>query len=102
MNEALILAALGSGSEATIADLAARLDDNDLERKIGDGSIYIALQRMVERGYVTSRKTRVVSGDGRPRDIGVYQITGQGLTAVQRFDRDAQAVLRLRAAQATL
>jgi len=97
MNEALILACLIAGAPATVADVAERLEGDDVGRKIDDGSIYVALQRMAERGYVTVGKTRVVSADGRPRDVGVYRITGAGEGMLKQFGREAGALQRLRA-----
>lgn len=97
MNEALILASLGVTGDATVADIAARLERYDLGRPIDDGSIYVALQRMVQRGFVRMRKVRVISGDGRPREVGAYRITGDGSKAVQQFGREAQALTTLRA-----
>jgi DNA-binding PadR family transcriptional regulator len=98
INEALILACLCSGGDASVADIAERLEGDDFGRKIDDGSIYVALQRMAERGYVSARKTRVVSTDGRPRDIGIYRISDEGTLAMQKFQREAGAVNRLRIA----
>jgi DNA-binding PadR family transcriptional regulator len=97
MNEALILACLLGGSNATVADVAERLDGDDFGRRIDDGSIYIALQRMTERGYLTAGKARVISADGRPRDVGIYRITGEGARALEQFAHEAMAVQRLRA-----
>jgi len=94
-NEALILSALCAGSEASVADLAARLESADIGRPVDDGSIYVALQRMTDRGYVASRKVKVVSADGRAREIGRYTITPEGETAVTQFAREAAAVRRL-------
>lgn len=96
MNEALILVSLIGTGDATVADIAARLEGCDLGRRIDDGSIYVALQRMAERGYVRMRKTRVISADGRPRDVGAYRITGDGTKAVQQFSREARALTTLR------
>ena len=98
LNEALILAALVVG-DATVAETGERLERHDLGRRIDDGSIYVALQRMAERGYVRMRKKRIVSADGRPRDVGVYRISSAGNDAVQQFTREARAVQRLRAAE---
>jgi DNA-binding PadR family transcriptional regulator len=97
INEALILTALTDGGSATVADIATRLENCDLGRRIDDGSIYVALQRMAERGFIRMRKTRVVSGDGRPRDVGIYRITGSGCDAVEQFSREARALTSLRA-----
>jgi DNA-binding PadR family transcriptional regulator len=67
-----------------------------LEVRAKDGrSIYVALQRMAERGYVAGRKTRAVSADGREREIGLYVITGAGQCAVDQFAREAAAVRSL-------
>jgi len=97
INEALILASLIGADDATVADIGARLEGCDLGRRIDDGSIYVALQRMAERGYVRMRKTRVISADGRPREVGAYRITGEGHRAVQQFGREARALTELRA-----
>jgi hypothetical protein len=43
------------------------------------------------------RKTRVISADGRPREVGAYRITGEGHRAVQQFGREARALTELRA-----
>lgn len=91
-NEALILSALCANSEASVADLAARLEAANIGRPVDDGSIYVALQRMTDRGYVASRKVKVVSADGRTREIGRYTITAAGETAVTQFLREANAV----------
>ena len=72
-----------------------------MHRDIDDGSIYVALQRMAERGFVTIRKTRAPSADGRVREIGVYKITAEGARAVDVFAREAAAVTRLRLAPGT-
>jgi DNA-binding PadR family transcriptional regulator len=98
INEALILASLVAG-EATVAETSERLESYDFGRRIDDGSIYVALQRMAERGYVRMRKKRVVSADGRPRNVGVYHISSAGQDAVRQFAREAGAVRRLRAAE---
>lgn len=93
INEALILASLGRADGQTIADIAKHVEPH---REIYDGSIYVALQRMAERGYVTSSKARVTSADGRRRDIGVYQITAEGQRAIDQWANEAAGVTRLR------
>jgi DNA-binding PadR family transcriptional regulator len=93
-NEALILAGLRATDESTIAQIAERVEP---ARTIGDGSIYIALQRMTARGLVTVRKVRATSPDGRERSIGLYAITGEGSRALQSWERDAERVRHLRA-----
>jgi DNA-binding PadR family transcriptional regulator len=98
MNEALILACLSGGQESTVAAVAAQLEADERGRKIDDGSIYMALQRMGQRGFVTTRKERVTSADGRPRDIGVYRITGAGSRSIDQFLAETQSVARLRLA----
>jgi len=79
----------------TIAEIAEAVENH---RDLDDGTIYVALQRMTQRGFVTSRKTRVVSADKRPRDIGVYTITAEGCCALNEWDRAAGGVRRLRLA----
>jgi DNA-binding PadR family transcriptional regulator len=95
INEALILAALTGGAESSVAEVADRVVR---VRDVDDGSIYMALQRMTDRGLVTRRKERVRSADGRDRDIGKYRITGEGSRALASWEHDTQAVTRLRTA----
>ena len=99
MNEALILACLSAGDEATVAEVAQRLAGDSFGRTIDDGSIYMALTRMTSRGYVTARKIPVVSSDGRTRQIGTYMIASAGARALAQFTREAQAIPRLRRLQ---
>jgi DNA-binding PadR family transcriptional regulator len=100
MNEALILSALEAGEALSVAQVAGRLEATDMGRSIDDGSIYLALQRMGERGMVTSERRAVVSADGKQRVIGFYSITGAGRQAVQQFLREANAATRLAGATA--
>ena len=93
INGALILAILTSKVEATVAEVAERLESI---RDIDDGSIYVALQRMSERGLVQQRKVRTRSADGRKRDIGVYTITAEGVAALDAFQRESAALPKLR------
>ena len=93
INEALILASLAAADESSVADVAAQLERI---REVDDGSIYVALQRMAERGFVTRQKARARSADGRDRDIGVYSITGEGVRALDAFERESAAVPKLR------
>jgi DNA-binding PadR family transcriptional regulator len=95
INEALILAALASEGECSVAQVAQRVVRH---RDVDDGSIYVALQRMAERGFVTRRKVTVQSADRRAREVGVYKITGEGTRAVDEWSREAAAVTRLRTA----
>jgi DNA-binding PadR family transcriptional regulator len=101
MNEALILACLSGGSESTVSSVATQLEADDRGRRVDDGSIYMALQRMGQRGFVTARKERVTSADGRPREIGVYRITGAGSQALDQFLAETESVGRLRLATET-
>lgn len=96
INEALILAALASRGECSVAQVAERVVE---DRDVDDGSLYVALQRMAERGFVTRRKVKVRSADGREREVGAYKITGQGTGALDRWQREAAAVTRLRTAR---
>ncbi len=93
INEALILAALAHAPELTVAGVAERVEG---DRDINDGSIYVALQRMIERGFVTMRKVRAASTDGRVREIGSYAVTGEGMRTLDDFIRQANAVGRMR------
>ena len=95
INEALILAALSSRGECSVAQVAERVGKN---RDVDDGSLYVALQRMAERGFVGRRKVRVRSADGREREVGAYKITAEGTDALDRWEREAHAVTRLRTA----
>jgi DNA-binding PadR family transcriptional regulator len=91
VNEALILASLTAG-EGTIAQIAERLEKGLDPHEIGDGTIYVALQRMIARGFVTRRKDILVAADGRPREVGHYRITDAGSAAMSAFERKAAAV----------
>lgn len=95
MNEALALTALESGDELSVADIAKRLSAVDVGRAIDDGSLYLALHRMSQRGMVSVAKRTVTSRDGKPREIGYYAITLEGKRAVSQFVREANAVARL-------
>ena len=80
----------------SVADVALRLENAELGRSIDDGSIYLALHRMSQRGLVSVVKRSVVSADGRPREVGFYEITDAGQKAVSQFVADSTAVIRLR------
>ncbi len=90
-----MLTVLQSLDALSVADVALRLEKADLGRSIDDGSIYLALHRMSQRGLVTVVKRSVVSADGRPRDVGFYEITEAGRKAVSQFVADSNAVIRL-------
>jgi DNA-binding PadR family transcriptional regulator len=98
LNEALILSALAGNPGQSISDIARRLEKADLSRSIDDGSIYIALRRMGERGLVTQTRGKVTSADGRQREIGFYTISAAGASAVGEFQRDVSRLPRLSAA----
>jgi DNA-binding PadR family transcriptional regulator len=93
-NEALILAGLRASEASTIAQVAERIEST---REIGDGSIYIALQRMVARGLVRVQKATRRSANDRMRTIGFYTITGAGQSALDAWEHDANRVRQLRA-----
>jgi DNA-binding PadR family transcriptional regulator len=95
-NEALILTVLLSLEALSVADVALCLEKAELGRSIDDGSIYLALHRMSQRGLVSVVKRSVISADGRPREIGFYAITEAGQKALSRYDADSSAVVRLR------
>jgi DNA-binding PadR family transcriptional regulator len=94
-NEALILTVLQSLDALSVADVALRLEKAELGRSIDDGSIYLALHRMSQRGLVSVVKRSVISADGRRREIGFYAITEAGQKAVSQFEADSRAVIRL-------
>lgn len=94
-NEALILTVLQCLKPSSVADVAARLRNAELGRRIDDGSIYLALHRMSQRGLVTVKKRPVVSADGRTREIGYYTITAAGQAAASNFVAESNAVVRL-------
>ncbi len=101
LNEALILSALQGAADQSIADVAKRLAAAGLSRSIDDGSIYVALRRMVDRGLVTQRRNLVLSVDGRKREIGFYAISAAGKDAVHQFHHDASAIPRLNLGEAS-
>jgi DNA-binding PadR family transcriptional regulator len=100
MNEALILTALEAGDVLSVAGVAARLEGADIGRSIDDGSIYLALHRMTQRGLVTSERRTVTSADGKQREIGFYSIGNDGRSAIAQFLREANAATRLSAGTA--
>lgn len=102
MNEAIILSALEGQDACSVADVARLLTTVDIGRAIDDGSIYIALRRMTERGFVTVRRGKVISADNRPREIGYYAVTPQGSQAVHQFARESRAVQTLSLSPAKL
>jgi len=95
MNEALILTTLDDGHASSVADVARRLSTLDIGRSIDDGSIYLALKRMSERGFVSVTRSTVISADNRSRVIGFYAITPQGRQTVNQFAREASVITRL-------
>jgi DNA-binding PadR family transcriptional regulator len=95
-NEALILTVLQSLDALSVADVALRLEEAELDRSIDDGSIYLALYRMSQRGLVSVVKRSVISADGRSREVGFYAITEAGQKAVSQFIAESRAVIRLR------
>ena len=60
------------------------------------GTVYVTLNRMVEKGYLTSRQEKSPSDPGLPRRL--YSITGEGARALSVADaaRAAAAALRNR------
>jgi DNA-binding PadR family transcriptional regulator len=95
MNEALALTALESGDALSVADVVGRLAGLEIGRAIDDGSVYLALHRMSQRGMVVGTKRGVLSADGRQREVSFYEITPEGRHAVAQFVREANAVSRL-------
>ncbi len=76
----LVLAAIGDG-EPSIADIVVELEQRGTE--LSEGTIYVALQRLVERCWVARRAAMVTSLNGRDREIGFYQITLHGADALR-------------------
>lgn len=95
LNEALILWALSGGNELRLAQIVERLNDTDDGQSIREATVYVALQRMAERGFVQTRKVRVVSRDERAREIGLYKVTDNGLSAARIYARKAQPLQSL-------
>ena len=48
------------------------------------GTIYVTLNRMVEKGYLTSRREKEPKDPGMPRRL--YMITGEGVRALRAAD----------------
>jgi DNA-binding PadR family transcriptional regulator len=96
MNEALILSALHCGDAMSVADVAGRIAaEGDLGRLIDDGSIYLALHRMSQRGLVSASKRVVTSADGKQREINVYTICAEGRRAATQVRHEARIAARL-------
>jgi DNA-binding PadR family transcriptional regulator len=98
LNEALILTALEGRSDMPIAEIAQAVEAAG--RFIDDGTVYMALRRMLERGFVTQERRTVISADKRPREIGFYAVTPAGKQAAAGFAADVAALGRLVAAKA--
>jgi len=93
LNEALILTALRNRPGTSIAEIAREVEAAG--RFIDDGTIYMALRRMIDRGFVTQERRTVISADKRPREIGFYTVTPVGDAAASRFAHDVAALGRL-------
>jgi PadR family transcriptional regulator, regulatory protein PadR len=79
-----ILDLLRSGVERFGLELV-KASDGDLKR----GTIYVTLNRMIEKGYLTSRQEKSPQDPGMPRRL--YTITGEGLRALRIEDAAASA-----------
>ena len=73
------------GADACGAILAKTLNKN-ADRKIGTATVYLALSRLNEKGYLNSQAKKVIQGQGRPRRVYVLSATGkQALEAGRKF-----------------
>ncbi len=95
LNEALILSALEGGEALSVADVAQRFDAANVGRTVDDGSIYLALHRMTQRGLVNREARVATSADRKQREIGYYKIAAEGLRAIKEFGRSVDAMPRL-------
>lgn len=77
--EYLILDLLRSGVERFGLEMVKE-SDGSLKR----GTIYVTLNRMVEKGYLTSRHEKSPKDPGMPRRR--YMITGEGARALRVAD----------------
>jgi len=100
MNEALILRVISLASAAgddprgvTVSRIAELLLARTHPRTIDPGSIYIALRRMAERGYVSLTKVRTAARDGRIRDVAFYKMEPEGEAALQHSISHARALI---------
>lgn len=82
--EYLILDLLRSGVERFGLELV-KASDGGLKR----GTIYVTLNRMAEKGYLTSRQEKSPQDPGMPRRL--YTITGEGVRALRIADAAASA-----------
>lgn len=73
--EVVILQLLQSGGEMYGLEMVRASD------RLKRGTIYVMLQRMEEKGYVTSRKEHAGSQGRSPRRI--YRMTGAGARALR-------------------
>ncbi len=91
----LILVALGAGERHGYGITQDVADLSEGAVKLGAGTLYGALDRLVDEGLVTATRTETV--DGRLRRY--YALTEQGGTAVRAETRHRLSVARTAAAQ---
>jgi PadR family transcriptional regulator PadR len=76
----VMLAALRLGEGAYTAPLVVELEERT-GRSVSAAAVFIALRRLQERGFVTSRKKVVQAIDGRVRRY--FEVTPNGLDAMR-------------------
>ncbi len=99
----MILGALSSRRERSVAEIAEQIEcdarlHGEVDRDLSDGYIYVALQRMGQRGLIEMRRAAARSVDGRHRQIGFYRISGAGEAALSQYLEQASRVRRVTAA----
>jgi len=77
--EYIILNLLRSGGEAFGLEMV-KASQGSLKR----GTIYVTLNRMVEKGFIVSRQEKAPTDPGMPRRY--YKITGEGANALKAAD----------------
>ena len=86
--ELVLLAACGLGEEAYAVPIQQRIEHR-ADRKVRMGAVYTALERLEQKGYLTSRMGAVTRQRGGKRKR-YYAITGAGIDAVSAMRRSRE------------
>lgn len=80
LEELVLLAACGLGSEAYAVTIQQRIEDGG-GRDASMGAVYTALDRLEQKGYLRSRLGSVTPAKGGRRKR-FYEVTGSGMAAL--------------------
>lgn len=82
--ELVLLAIVGLGGEAFGADILVELEDK-AERRCSMGALFTTLDRMAEKGYITSHLIEGISESGRKRRL--LKVESLGKVALWEAER---------------